>query len=107
MIKLPVRKYKSHSTVVWKVDGKQLAWLQFEKDNIALYLNRANMEVKNLRTMITIKVKDKQKSPMSDKVDDREIDYDIEQESKGKQKKDEVCEYHGVVNCSRCNPHTK
>lgn len=34
-------------------------------------------------------LKGKQKSPMSDKVDDREIDYDIEQEQKGKQKKDE------------------
>lgn len=57
MITLKQRKYKSHSTVTWKVNNEQLAWFQFEKDNVALYLNRANMEVKNLGTMIMIKLK--------------------------------------------------
>ena len=31
----------------------------------------------------------------------------LEKIIKGKQKKDETCEYHGVLNCSRCNPHSK
>ncbi len=57
MIKLPRRKYKSHSTIQWIVDGKQLGWIQFEKDNLALYLNRSNFKVKHLGTMITIKQK--------------------------------------------------
>lgn len=26
---------------------------------------------------------------------------------KGEKQKGEVCEYHGVKNCSRCNPHSK
>ncbi len=55
--------------------------------------------------------KGKQKSPMSDRTDDKEIDYDIEQEQKGKRQKDEnmkLCkecgepqEYIDVL-CKKC-----
>lgn len=36
------------------------------------------------------------------------VDIDYQRfETKGNKKKDEVCRYHGVLNCSRCNPHHK
>jgi hypothetical protein len=31
----------------------------------------------------------------------------LELETKGEKEKSKVCDYHGVLNCSRCNPHTK
>lgn len=30
-----------------------------------------------------------------------------DKQTKGKQQKGEVCEYHGVENCPRCDPHHK
>lgn len=37
MIKTTTKKYKTHTAISIEVDGKNMGWLQIEKDNLAYY----------------------------------------------------------------------